>query len=66
MFSIRIILFCFVLFCRVRKEDAVERFERMQKNSLAVEHESVPYFTAQLKNDRRVMPKFNSRYESNE
>ncbi len=46
------LILCFVDF--YLKEDAAERFEKMQHEILANDADSVPFNTARLKNDRKV------------
>jgi len=36
------------------KEDAIEKFERMQREIMSSDIESVPYHAAKLRNDRKV------------
>jgi len=36
------------------QEDAIEKFERMQREIMSSDIESVPYHAAKLRNDRKV------------
>ncbi len=36
------------------KEDAVEKFERMQREIMSNDLDSIPYNTARIRNERRV------------
>lgn len=52
-------------------EDAVEKFERMQKNSMGNDPDSIPYNTARLRNDRKhvyndALEKASHHYMSNQ
>ena len=44
----------FIIFLRKKKEDAVEKFERMQREMMSQDPESLPYHTARIRTEKKV------------
>ncbi len=42
----------------IKQEDAVEKFERLQREIMSNDFDSIPYNTARLRNERRVIFRF--------